>query len=56
MRYKLAEDAKPQVWLLLLATAITALLWFLPYGNWIVYPIRLFVTFIHESSHALVAF
>ena len=55
MRYKLAEDAKPQVWLLLAATAITLVLWFLPYGNWIVYPIRLFVTFIHESSHALMA-
>lgn len=55
MRYKLAEDAKPQVWLLLLATAITVVLWFLPFGNWIVYPIRLFVTFIHESSHALMA-
>ena len=55
MRYKLAEDAKPQVWLLLIATAITVVLWFLPYGNWIVYPIRLFVTFIHESSHALMA-
>lgn len=55
MRYKLAEDAKPQVWLLLVATAITVVLWFLPYGNWIVYPIRLFVTFIHESSHALMA-
>ena len=55
MRYKLAEDAKPQVWLLLLATAITIVLWFLPYGNWVVYPIRLFVTFIHESSHALMA-
>lgn len=55
MRYKLAEDAKPQVWLLLVATAITIILWFLPYGNWVVYPIRLFVTFIHESSHALMA-
>src|SRR5437660_1759604 len=55
MKYKLAEDAKPQVWLLLVATAITVVLWFLPYGNWIVYPIRLFVTFIHESSHALTA-
>ena len=55
MRCKLAEDAKPQVWLLLLATAITVVLWFLPYGNWIVYPIRLFVTFIHESSHAVMA-
>jgi len=55
MRYKLAEDAKPQVWLLLVATIITIALWFLPYGDLIVYPIRLFVTFIHESSHALVA-
>jgi len=55
MRYKLAEDAKPQVWLLLLATAATILLWFIPYGEYIVYPIRLFVTFIHESSHALMA-
>jgi hypothetical protein len=56
MRYKLAEDAKPQVWLLLLATAITVLLWFLPLGEYIVYPIRLFVTFVHEGAHALAAF
>jgi hypothetical protein len=55
MRYKLAEDAKPQLWLLLIATAITVAIWFLPYGGYIVYPVRLFVTFIHESSHALVA-
>jgi hypothetical protein len=55
MRYKLAEDAKPQVWLLLVATLVTVAIWFIPYGEWIVYPIRLFVTFIHESSHALVA-
>jgi hypothetical protein len=56
MRYKLAEDAKPQVWLLLLATVITILLfWVVPFGQYIVYPIRLFVTFIHESGHALMA-
>jgi hypothetical protein len=55
MRYKLAEDAKPQVWLLLIAAVITVALWFIPYGEYIVYPIRLFVTFIHESSHALMA-
>ena len=29
MRYKLAEDAKPQLALLLLATVITLILWFL---------------------------
>jgi hypothetical protein len=55
MKYKLAEDAKPQVWLLLVATIITIALWFLPYTEYLVYPIRLFVTFIHESGHALVA-
>jgi hypothetical protein len=56
MRYKLAEDAKPQVWLLLVATIITIALWFIPFADYLVYPIRLFVTFIHESSHALVGF
>ena len=55
MRHRIAEDAKPQLMLLLLATAITLVLWFLPYADYLVYPIRLFVTFIHESSHALIA-
>lgn len=55
MRYKLAEDAKPQVLLLLLATVLTIALWFIPYAEYLVYPMRLFVTFIHESSHALIA-
>ena len=55
MRHRIAEDAKPQLLLLLLATAITLVLWFIPYAEYLVYPIRLFVTFIHESSHALMA-
>src|SRR5215210_6551336 len=55
MRYRLAEEAKPQLKLLLIATAITIALWFIPYTEWLVYPVRLFVTFIHEGSHALVA-
>ena len=55
MRHRIAEDAKPQLMLLLLATVITLVLWFLPYADYLVYPIRLFVTFIHESSHALIA-
>lgn len=55
MRYKLAENVKPQVSLLLIATLITIGLWFIPYADYLVYPVRLFVTFIHESSHALVA-
>lgn len=55
MRYKFADDAKPQLKLLLLATAITIALWFIPYAEYLVYPLRLFVTFIHEASHALVS-
>jgi hypothetical protein len=53
MRYRLADDAKPQITLLLLATALTFILWFIPFADYLVYPIRLFVTFIHEGSHAL---
>jgi hypothetical protein len=55
MRHRIAEDAKPQLLLLLIATAITLVLWFIPFADYLVYPIRLFVTFIHESSHALIA-
>ena len=55
MKYKIAEDARPQIILLLIATVITIALWFLPYAEYIVYPIRLFVTFIHEGSHVLAA-
>src|SRR5436190_3178967 len=55
MKYTLADDARPQVKLLLVATVATIALWFIPYAEYLVYPIRLFVTFIHESSHALVA-
>jgi len=55
MRYKLHPEAKPQLTLLLAATLVTVVLWFIPYAEYAVYPIRLFVTFIHESSHALVA-
>jgi hypothetical protein len=55
MKYRLAEDAKPQLKLLLLATIITIALWFIPYLGIVTYPIRLFVTFIHEGSHVLAA-
>lgn len=53
MRYKLAEDARPQIKFLLIATVITIALWFIPYADYLVYPIRLFVTFVHEGSHVL---
>ena len=54
-KYKVAEDARPQIYLLLIATVITIALWFIPYADYLVYPIRLFVTFIHEGSHVLAA-
>ena len=56
MRYRLADDARPQMTLLIAATVLTIALWFIPYADYLVYPIRLFVTFVHEGSHALVGF
>ena len=38
---------------LLLATVVTLALWYVPYSNYLLYPLRLFVTFIHESGHAI---
>ena len=40
---------------LLLASALTIVLWFVPLASLALYPLRLFVTFIHEGSHALAA-
>jgi Peptidase M50B-like len=38
---------------LLFATALSVLLWFVPYAELLTYPFRIFVTFIHEGGHAL---
>ncbi len=40
---------------LIIASLITAALYFVPYLGFLTYPIRLLVTFIHEGSHALMA-
>lgn len=40
---------------LLLASGLTVILSFIPGAGVLVYPFRLFVTFIHEGGHALVA-
>ena len=53
MNFRIANDARPQVMTLLLATALSVLLWFLPYAEFLTYPFRIFVTFIHEGGHAL---
>lgn len=41
--------------LLLIATLVTVALWFVPYSDYLLYPLRIFVTFIHESGHAVAA-
>ena len=40
---------------LLVATALSVLLWFIPYAAILTYPFQIFVTFIHEGGHALAA-
>ena len=41
--------------LLIFASLLTLALWFVPFAGIITTPIRLFVTFIHETGHALAA-
>lgn len=57
MKFKVAEDARPQIYLLLIATAVSIGLWFLsgyiPLIGYLTYPIRIFATFVHEGSHVL---
>ncbi len=56
-KYKLSEDVKPQVKLLMVATLISVLIWaaswYFPFANYVVYPLQLFATFVHEGSHVL---
>jgi hypothetical protein len=54
MKVRLSQDARPQAMTLLIATAISLVLWFIPYAAVLTYPFRIFVTFIHEGGHALV--
>lgn len=55
MNIRISEDARPQVRLLMLATAVTVILWFIPFAEILTYPFRLFVTFVHEGGHAIAA-
>lgn len=55
MKIQISPDARPQVRTLLIATAITLALWFIPYAEILTYPFRIFVTFIHEGGHAVAA-
>ena len=55
MRLRLSQDARPQAMTLLIATTMSVVLWFIPYAEFLTYPFRIFVTFIHEGGHALAA-
>ncbi|HZF40151.1 MAG TPA: M50 family metallopeptidase [Blastocatellia bacterium] len=51
----LHKNHKESIGFLLGATALTIVVSYLPFGFLVVYPLRLFVTFIHEGGHALAA-
>ncbi|MBC7899762.1 MAG: M50 family metallopeptidase [Saprospiraceae bacterium] len=57
MRYTIAEEARPQVNLLIFATIVSlglwVISWYIPLTSYIVYPLQLFATFVHEGSHVL---
>lgn len=55
MRLRLSQDARPQAKILLIAATISVVLWFIPFAEFLTYPFRIFVTFIHEGGHALAA-
>lgn len=49
-------EAKDSLSVVLLCSAVTVILWFIPYAELLVYPFRIFVTLIHETGHAAAAF
>jgi peptidase M50B-like protein len=51
----LHKHHKESIGFLLVATALTIVISYMPFGQFVVYPLRLFVTFIHEGGHALAA-
>src|SRR5262245_20855424 len=55
MPKKLRKQHRESIGFLLGATALTIVISYIPFGGLVVYPLRLFVTFIHEGGHALVA-
>ena len=59
MRVGISNDARPQATTLLIAAAISIgrwfISWFVPFTQYLDYPFRIFVTFIHEGGHAIAA-
>jgi|SRR5215471_12546994 len=52
---KTHSEVRGSFTLLVLASLLTLALWFIPFAGVITFPIRLFVTYIHEIGHALAA-
>lgn len=48
-------EVKDSLSVALLCSAVTVILWFIPYAELLVYPFRIFVTLIHETGHAAAA-
>ncbi len=55
MKTRISPDARPQATTLLIAAALSIVLWFIPFAEFLTYPFRIFVTFIHEGGHAIAA-
>jgi hypothetical protein len=59
VKFEIAEDSRPQVKLLIVATLISLAImvasWYFPLASYVVYPLQLFATFVHEGSHVLAA-
>lgn len=49
-------EVKDSLTMVLVCSAVTLVLWFIPYAEILVYPFRIFVTLIHETGHAAAAF
>src|ERR1051326_3483996 len=47
------KEIKESFKLLVMASLLTVALWFIPFAGVITYPLNLFITFIHETGHAL---
>jgi hypothetical protein len=57
MPYRVNKKFEPQLNLLLIATVVSVLIWvaswYLPVLGYVVYPLQLFATFVHEGSHVI---
>jgi hypothetical protein len=52
---RINSDARPHARVLIIAALVSLALWFVPMSDVLLYPFRIFVTFIHEGGHAIAA-